>query len=371
MKDAYSLALYAMGLGLSLYFAHVFIERDRRCMRIGRMLIRPGVFAALMPLALIAVFRWNVGVDSLYGGTYWEAYRASAQGINERSFEWGFYGLMRLFSKNAAPYYWFLFAHGIVFFVLISFAIGRGSVNALWSIAVFFLSTAYFDAYSSLRQSLAEAVCLVGWAAFYRSGSRRRYDGAALICFLLAGVFHMTAWMNIPLCLACRIRFKRGADVLLLALLMAALTPVNQKVIGWAMRLAYGNKYTVEGMARINIIVTGVLFFMCWSRYDRLARLFPGGYRYVNHALWIFVLILNSGAMYLPYRAYDMLKIGYIFIVPAFVGSIRSRKARMAAGIMTAAIFAATFLNYYFQPNSFIAHYATALSDWRHIIELP
>ena len=71
-------------------------------------------FLVLLPLTVLAAFRWNVGVDSLYGGSYWQAYHAAADGLNSRGFELGFYWLMRLFAGAEVPFYWFLCALSIL-----------------------------------------------------------------------------------------------------------------------------------------------------------------------------------------------------------------------------------------------------------------
>lgn len=327
-------------------------------------------FLVFLPLTFLLVFRWDVGVDSLYQGSYWGAYHASVLGENPESFEWGFFMLMRLFAELEVPFFWFLFALGLAFMGITAFAISRGTYWIRWSVLVFFLLAVYFDGFSSLRQSLAEAVCLVGWAGMaYEPPSRKKHARIILI-FLAAALLHSIALMNIPVYLLCCVRFSRGT---LLKVLVAAviLSPVLSAALRFCMTLIAGDEYTYMGVARINALMAGVLAVVCWYFYDEISALDENSYMFVNQAVGIFVLIMNSGAMYLPFRVFDMLKIGYIFIVPCLLRSIRSNKTRLFTGGVVLATFGAWFINYFFLQDSFAANYQWAFTNWSNIIRLP
>lgn len=330
------------------------------------------VVVVLLPLIFLALFRWNVGADSLYGSSYWEAYHQSVDGLNPRNIEPGFYWFMRVFAELEIPFFWFLFAHGVLFFAAVSYAIYKGSAWGTWSVALFFLLTVYFDSYSSLRQSLAEAVGLVGWALMGSERNSLKKDVSILGLFLFSTLFHSTGWLNIPIYLLCKLRFRRRADILIFAFIAIAMTPVLQKIIPIVMNAFSSNdNYTTLGLARINIAVTGLFFFIIWLFYDEIDSVSTNGYMYVNQALYIFILILNSGAMYLPYRVYDMLKIGYIFIIPHVLRSISDGRNRFLVQVGFAGVCLATFMNFVIQPNNIYMNYQTALADWWNIINLP
>ena len=57
------------------------------------------VWIVLLPLIFLALFRWNVGSDSVYESSYWVSYHYSADGINDRDFEPAFYWFMRAFAE--------------------------------------------------------------------------------------------------------------------------------------------------------------------------------------------------------------------------------------------------------------------------------
>lgn len=340
--------------------------------RINKFLKLKIAWIALLPLIFLALFRWNVGADSVYGSSYWEAYHYAADGINNRGLEEGFYWFMRIFAELEIPFFWFLFAHGLVFFTCIAFALQKGSTWGTWSVALFFLLTVYFDSYSSLRQSLAEAICLIGWAKMGVEREGWKKDVSIIALFLVASLFHNTGLLNIPIYFLCKFRFRRQADVLIFALIAVAMTPVLQKVIPIVMSaLSTNDTYTTLGLARINIAVTALFFLISWLFYNEVNSNSQYGYMYVNQSLVIFIMILNSGAMFLPYRVYDMLKIGYMFIIPQVIGSVREDRNRFLVQVAFAGVCIATFVNFVIQPNNIYMDYQTALADWWNIINLP
>lgn len=327
-------------------------------------------FEVLLPLTFLAVFRWNVGVDSLYGASYWTAYQEAASGANSRGFEIGFHWILRLFSLCHIPFYWFLFTLALVFMLCVSVAVARGSVWTRWSILLFFLLAVYFDCYSSLRQSLAEAISLIAWANMGYDPPSKRKDGSILLLFMCAGLFHKIAWMNIPVYVLCKIRLSRRTLLKWMAA-AAALSPVLQILLRFLMELLASDQYEYMGVARINALMTGVIAVACWYFYDEICALDENAYLYVNQAVGIFVLILNSGAMFLPFRVFDMLKIGYMFIIPYLLRGIRSSRIRLHVELSMLFIFGAWFCNYYFIQDSFVTQYQTVFSDWDRIICLP
>ena len=363
----YAVAMAATFL-LSYYQTTVYSLPDgaeARCYRNARI-----AFLVLLPLTLVQVLRWNVGVDSLYQGSYWQAYHAAAEGNNPKNFELGFLWLMGAFSRLNVPYYWFLFFLGVVFMALTAFAISRGSLWTRWSILVFFLLAVYFDSFSSLRQSLAEAIGMVAWAYMGYAPPTRKKHTRIILLFLAAGLFHSISWMNIPIYLICCVRFNRST---LLKVIIAAviLSPVLSAILRVIMTLVAGDEYTYMGVAWINAIMTGAVAMICWYFYDEISSLDENAYMYVNQAVGIFVLIMNSGAMYLPFRVFDMLKIGYVFIVPYLLRGIREKRVRLYMEFGLLVVFGAWFVNFFFLQKNFAANYQTVLDNWSTIIQLP
>lgn len=329
------------------------------------------VWLVLLPLIFLALFRWNVGADSVYESSYWISYHYSADGINDRNFEPLFFWFMRLFAELEIPYFWFLFAHGLVFFACVCCAIHKGSVSVGWSIAVFFCLTVYFDSYSSLRQSLAEAICLIGWAMMGNKRADNEKDITILGLFFLSGLLHKMGWLNIPIYLICKLRFRDNGNLLVFAIIAVACTPLLQKILPIVMS-AFSEGYTTIGVARINLAVSCVIFLICWLFSDEISHSSQYGYMYINQALCIFILILNSGAMFLPYRVYDMLKIGYIFIIPRIVTGISDYRYRFLVKLLISLMLIVLFINYAtHEANAIYMDYKTVFFDFWNIIRLP
>ena len=329
------------------------------------------VWIVLLPLIFLALFRWNVGSDSAYESSYWISYHYSADGINDRNFEPAFYWFMKVFAELEVPYFWFLFSHGLFFFSCVCYAMHRGTVSANWSIAVFFALTIYFDAYSSLRQSLAEAISLIGWAIMESEQLNKKKDMKILGLFFVSGFFHKMGWLNIPIYLVCKLHFRDSKNILIFAGIAVACTPFLQKILPVVMNV-FADGYETIGVARINLAVTGVLFLISWMFSHEICQSSPCGYMYVNQALCIFVLMLNSGALFLPYRVYDMIKIGYIFIIPRIVSSITDHRYRFLVKLFIGLMLIALFLNYAtHEANAVYRDYRTIFSDFWRIINLP
>lgn len=363
---------YAVAMAISLLLIHfnttVYQLPDGRKMK--RFKNMKSCFMALFPLTLLALFRWNVGIDSLYGYTYWRAYQYAGIGENIKGLEFGFYWLLCLFSKLGVPYFWLLFVLALLFMTLVAWAISKASMWAEWSVVTFFLLYFYFDSYSALRQSLAEAICLLAWAIAGSESSSKKKDFKVLLLFLTASAFHKIALINIPIYLVCRIKFS-NISLIAFMLSMALLTPVLQIVIRAAMRWFAGDSYQFAGFASVNAILTGIIAVLCWLFYDKISSFQENGYLYGNLAVCIFIMILNSGAMYLPFRVFDMLKIGYVLIIPWLLRSITKEAIRFLAACGIFVLFVLWFYNQFFLQDSFAATYQTIFENWSTIIRLP
>jgi hypothetical protein len=319
---------------------------------------------------VISVIRWDVGVDTIYGYNYWDSLQKAYNWNNVRNFEPGFFILTAIISKLNISFWGYLTIIALIFMSCVSYAISRGSVWTKWSILVFFLLYVYFDSFNSLRQTLAEAISMIAWAKMGHQSPSRKKDLQILGLFLLALTFHTTAMLNIPIYFICKFRFNRN-NLLLFAGLAVLLTPVLQLVLTTAMRLFAGQDYTFVGFALINAVMTGVLFLFCWYFHDNICALGPQAYMYTNLSLCIFILILNSGAMFLPYRVFDMLKIGYMFIIPYLLKSLKRPRVRICMEVILFVIFAAWFINAFFIQDSAYVPYQTIFIDFLRIIQLP
>ena len=198
----------------------------------------------------------------------------------------------------------------------------------------------------------------------------RRKDSHNIFLFLLASTLHTTALINIPIYLICKVRFDQK-NLLLFSILAIAMTPLLQVVLRTVMRYFAGNQYSFVGFSLINAAMTGFLFACCWYSYNGICQINRYAYRYVNLSLCIFVVILNSGALLLPFRVFDMLKIGYILIVPYILKSCKSPQSKFMMTAMMVCVIGAWFFNAFFIQENDYVYYETIFSDFWTRVTLP
>lgn len=326
-------------------------------------------FIVLLPLTLLTVFRWDVGVDSLYGYNYWESYHYAREWENVRDFEPGFFLVTALLSQFKLPYWYYLAAFATFFMACYTYAISKGSVWTKWSILVFFMLFCFFDSFSMLRQSSAEAISVIVWANIGYYPQSKNRDVKNILLFLLAATFHTTALINIPLYLISQIHFSRGG-LLKFAVFAMLLTPLIQIILSFIMRLIAGDEYEFMGFALINAALAGCVFLMCWYFYDDICSMDENAYKYVNLSLCIFILLLNSGALLLPFRVFDMLKIGYVFIIPYLLRGIRQARVRFSMEVVLVFVLALWFINAYFINDSAYADYQSVFKNFKYYSRL-
>lgn len=316
---------------------------------------------AMLPLVLIIIFRWNVGVDSLYRGTYWTAYQNAKSGINLLHFQFLFFELMRLFASCSIPFFFFLAFVAAVFMGCSIYAIKRGSVSVGISVAVFFALFIFFDGFSSLRQSLTEAICMIVVSIILTSHDRKS-SIIALALLALASGFHTIALMWIPVVLFSQRKFKQKTLLVIAAAAIAAY-PLLQNLFRLIMRYFFSSKYSFIGVANYSLILTATVFLVAILFYNEICQNFEYGYVAVNISLVIFVIMLNSGALLLPYRCFDCLKIGYVFIIPMIVKGISVSSSRRLVSLAFLILFGYWFVNSFFIQHSAFAQYQSIFSS--------
>lgn len=360
---------YALALILTLILAHVFTKITPVSDRLNVRRISKGriVFLVLLPLTLISILRWNVGVDTVYGYTYWDSYKQAANMNNVRDFEPGFFLLNVVLSKLGISFWGYLAINALIFMSCVAYAISKGSVWPTWSILVFFLLFVFFDSFNTLRQTLAEAISLIAWAAMGTEENSRKKDIKILLIFLFASTFHILALVNIPIYLVCKCRFNRN-NLLRFAALAVLATPVLQVALSRIMMLVAGDDYTFMGFALINAVMSGVFFLLCWYFYDNICALGKNAYTYANLSLCIFILILNSGALLLPFRFFDMVKVGYLFIIPHLLKGLTRPSIRICMKTIVLAIMIAWFINGFFLQDNVYVPYQTIFANPLRII---
>lgn len=327
-------------------------------------------FIILLPLTFLLLFRWNVGYDSTYGQSYSTAYSASAEGLNIYDFETGFYLLCSFLSKLGIPYFWFLFFLGLVFMLCVTYGIAKASVSPFLSVFVFLFMMVYFDAYAALRQAVVEGIAIAVFADVFTNPRTRKKDITFVLIFLFASLFHTIALIYLLLYAVCCIHIERKT-LMIFAVTSVLLYPITQIILKTVMSVAMGDEYSFKGFASSYAIFTLVILVMCINNYDTICAMSPRGSAMVNYSLISFILMFNSGALMLPFRFFDALKIGYIFIVPYVISSTKKQYERVLFYIVIFALIGIWYFNaMYIQKNIFV-QYQFVFPEWSTATKLP
>lgn len=327
-------------------------------------------FLLLLPLTFLIVFRWNVGYDSAYGQSYTIAYHEAARGINSRNFEPGFYWLARVFASIGVPFFWFLFAQALFFMICVTYGINKGSVAPVVSILIFFFVQVYFDAYSALRQAIAEGLGIV---VFAKLGSERQTKERDLICLLLialATLFHLISMIYFGIFLLGRMRFNKKTYISI-AVVGTIAYPIIQVILRYLMQLITGGRYSYSGFAFSYAVLAGVILLVCIINYDIIIEMNHQAYFYANVALINFILMLNSNALMLPFRVFDAIKIGYIFIVPYIFKSCRKPIDKIVYQLIVMGLLGLWFYNSFYMNDNVMTNYQSVFPVWSTATTLP
>lgn len=327
-------------------------------------------FVILLPLTFLILFRWNVGHDSRYGQSYSTAYAASAQGLNTHGFEPGFYWLCSVFSKLAVPFFWFLFFLGAVFMLCVAYGISKASISPVLSVVTFVLMMVYFDAYAALRQAVVEGIAIVVFANVFTRPRTLKRDIICIAVLLISSLFHTIAIVYIVFYIVCCIHIERKT-LIALCITFVLLFPVTQIIFRTVMSAAVGSAYTFAGFASSYAIFTLVILILCINNYDTICKMSPNGSAIINYALLTFVFMFNSGALMLPFRFFDALKIGYIFIVPYIIRSTEKKEERVLFYLLIFALMGIWFFNAFYINESVFAQYQFVFPEWSTATKLP
>ncbi len=330
-------------------------------------------FLVLIPLTFVAAFRWEIGSDTWYGASYTESYHAAKEGENIRDFEPLFYLFTRVIAMFDLPFFWYLFILCIFFMVCVAYGFSRGSISILWTIIVFFLLYIYFDSFSALRQGVAEGLIIIALANIVYMPASKKKDIIILALMVTGALFHSIALVYVPIYIISRIRFSRIG--LLKATVIGILAyPLLQIVLNYVSKIINSGSeidYSVNGVALINLVLSCGIFVLCWYFYDSINELDENAYIYINMSLCIFILMLNSGALQLAFRYFDMLKTAYLFTVPFIVKGVKNNRTRLFVQVVLLTVFAFWFINSFYIQANYASRYQSALSDWERISNLP
>lgn len=226
---------------------------------------------AIMPVILLSALREGIGTDYYY--TYTPRFLEILQG--ERTYyEVGFYLFNRLVGVFTSDPQWIFITTSFLFGVCVFTAFYRYVEDLPFCVAFFFVSSEYFISLNNLRQSLASAILLLGYA-FLVKKQWVRFGILTVLCATLHQSMLTFAAVLVILIIAQRTPLERlliiigviaGTGLLLMKFspgLLAAVLPD---------RLAYYVQYGIFLNPTIGILRTGFnLLLLCLLLYCRYA----------------------------------------------------------------------------------------------------
>lgn len=336
------------------------------------------VVIVLLPLIFVLCFRWNVGIDSAYGGSYSRVYHYAAKGSNPDGMEIGFYLLCRLFSANSTPWFWFLFFLAISSMLFYAYGLYKSEVDPVLFVLSFFFLNTYFDCFSSLRQSLVQGICVanMGWWINREPLDDRKDELKAemkyVLIFCIASLFHRIALLFVMLHFVCRKKYN-VKNCVIACVTGLVLSPLIRAVSRYMINMFTGEKYALSASSfgSSYAIIALVVFCLALYQFSAMQEVTHNAYYLVNYAMCTFILMINSGALVLPFRFFDMLKISYLYTIPIVIKSGKTQLRRIVYFIIFAVLIGVWFWNSIYNQDSIFRHYQSAFDDWNYIVELP
>ncbi|MEG2021070.1 MAG: EpsG family protein [Oscillospiraceae bacterium] len=366
--------VYYIALGISVTLAIILEKKKTVYVHQKQFVITQSpsymkTILMLLPLFMVLAFRWNVGVDSFYGGSYSRAYHLAATGISERAMEPGYFLLSMLFSMLHVPFFWFLFFLASVYILCVSYAIFKLSVSPAYSIFLFVILMSYFDAFSALRQATAQGICMAALARWLSQEENQKNDVIYLVTVGFAAMFHYIALIYIFLYLVSRRKYSKKNYIVIILCLTAA-SPLIGAVLNLISSFVSGGGYQERGWASSYAIIALFVLTLCVYKYDTIISINPRARVLINLSLCTFVFMINSSALLLPYRFFDVFKIGYIFTIPYVIKSEKTHLNRVAMTIAIVLGFGLFFWNAFYNQDTILRQYQSALSSWEYVSTL-
>lgn len=310
----------------------------------------------MLPLFLVALFRWNVGVDVVYGtGYYYQEYTAIQDDLgNILGYEPGFYALMELCNALNLNLYLFYCVVTCLFFGLVILYIAQNSENQVLSIVLFFVSDLYLFSFSTLRQALAIAFFLYP-AAEICKGKNVLKSWKCWLSAAIAVSMHTSILYLLPIMLAAKIRVRKKTLLVLVAS-ACVLSPVLRRVAAWLMTFTvyfekyFGTNEFVLEFAPTYFALAVLLFIPAWIYYDELVEKKRSSYILINVAAIAVVVMANSSVLVMPYRIFQLFVPFYLILCPAILecSAKRGKKRWLMAGYLILP-FILIFVNQYYR----------------------
>ena len=347
---------YWIALLFTVFFSWVLTSRNVKCgyLQYGKVTFNR-VAISFLPLFLVALFRWNVGVDVVYGtGYYFQEYTAIQAGRgNILGYEIGFYLLMEICNALHMNLYLFYCVVTTIFFALFYKYLTENSKNIVLCAIIFFTSDLYLFTFSTLRQSLGIAFFLYPLAEII---NRRKFlkNWKWWVCTGIAISMHISIMYLIVVLLLSRVKFRKKT-VLYITILGCGLSPLIQVLLSKILSFTiYFKKYFGSNEFRIEFtptyfLIALLIFIPVYFYYDKIIKEGENNYILVNVSAFVVVLMLNSQVLVMPYRIFPLFVPVYLILCSKLVACLRrSRIIKVLTCVYLIVPFLFLFINQYY-----------------------
>ncbi len=322
-----------------------------------------------LPLILVMVFRWDIGVDVHSGtGYYYVAYNyARLYNANLYNYENGFYYLLQFFANSGLFIYWFYVCVSLIFMGCICKYISKMSVDFYISFLVFFFSDLYLFAFSTLRQALAIGfmsivLCYLTEILPFKLLDKKNWK--ILFFTLIALSFHLSTIYIAIVYLTSKIKIKKQT-----LLKMTCIGILGCPIITYIVKIImshtiYGIKYTgtneyATEFTASYALVSLMIFLIAYWRYDKLVTKFVYAKLFINCSAFITIIMFNSSALIMAYRVFPSFVPIYMILCAYIVQTFNNKLNKLIVRLACLIPFLMIFINQYYigKANTLFQYY--------------
>lgn len=240
---------------------------------IGASLIRKRLGdKAMFIYAWIVIVLFCGGIDgSLQGGDITNYYNHV---VTARFFSYHGYLDLSPFEKGYSAYNWvishlfsdpqaFMFIHFGIVTALFLYFIYYNSRDKYIALVTYICLGSFLFYFTAFRQAIACAICLYGVVKL----QKRKYI-RAILCFIVAILFHRTAMVFLPLVFIRKINVSRR-NMVLFAILYTVSVLLLERIVGFANETfgtEYGNSSKAVTGVLINILMFALLYYLMYKK---------------------------------------------------------------------------------------------------------
>lgn len=347
--------VFILSIVLSLFLSKKKIENGCKYIKIDSI---PRMMIAMMPIAIIFLFRWGVGIDAnWYKGTYPIGYMTL---LNNPSATFGtdilFSIIAKIFCYLRIPYFWWTFFLAAIYISSVSLFFRKWSTNLPVSIFMFFTTDMFFMGFGALRQVLAISFLLLAYCEL-KNQKKITINYKIVIMFVCAVLSHSSALLAVLVFALSIIKVPKKV-LIKLSVLGTVLYPVTvyliRKIVSFS---EYGIEFLGTEFAEqqgsitqiaLSLVSLSLMIFF----YDKLLNENPNNYFWINNIFFYYILMINSAALIQTYRIVFYFMPALIISVSLLITTVKKLTNRLAAICLVVGISVFIFWNSYYNYNA-------------------